>query len=70
MISFMLSFLVFIVVLAIIVIGVRWLLSLTDLVIPPPLLYILGLILFLVLLFVFLNYAGTGLNMGGAWFHH
>jgi hypothetical protein len=68
MISFMLSFLVFIVVLAIIVIGVRWVLSLTGITIPPPLMYILGLILFLVLLFVFLQYAG-GLNgnMGLPW---
>jgi hypothetical protein len=70
MISFMLSFLVFIVVLAIIVIGVRWLLSLTGLVIPQPLLYILGLILFLVLLFVFLNYAGVGSGMGLPAWHH
>jgi len=68
MISFMLSFLVFIVVLAIVVIGVRWVLSLTGITIPPPLMYILGLILFLVLLFVFLQYAG-GLNgsMGLPW---
>jgi hypothetical protein len=69
MISFMLSFLVFIVVLAIVVIGVRWLLSLTGLVIPQPLLYILGLILFLVLLFVFLNYAGFAGNSSAPLFH-
>ena len=60
MIGFLLSFLVFIVVLAIVVIGVRWLLSLTGIAIPQPLLYILGLVLFLVLLFVFIQYAGVG----------
>jgi hypothetical protein len=58
MISFMLSFLVFIVVVAILIIGLRWVLSLTGLVIPQPLILILGLILFLILLLVFFNYIG------------
>jgi hypothetical protein len=58
MIQFLFSFLVFLVVVAILIIGFRWLLSLTGFAIPQPLLIILGLILFLVLLLLFFNYVG------------
>jgi hypothetical protein len=66
MMQFLLSFLVFIVIVAILIIGFRWLLSLTGLAIPQPLLIILGLILFLVLIFVFFNYVGgaSGVHLG------
>lgn len=69
MISFLVSFIVFLVVVAILIIGFRWLLSLTGLAIPQPLLIILGLILFLVLLLLFFNYVG-GMPSGPAFPWH
>jgi hypothetical protein len=72
MISFLVSFLIFLVVVAILIIGFRWLLSLTGLAIPQPLLIILGLILFLILLVFFVNYVGlpAGAGGNGYLFHH
>ena len=67
MISFLISFLIFIVVVAIVVIGIRWLLSLTGVAIPQPIMIILGLILFLILLVCFLNYMPIGAS--GPLFH-
>ena len=58
-ISFLVSFLVFIVVVAIVIIGIRWLLSLAGVAIPQPLMIILGLIAFLILLLFFLNFTGV-----------
>jgi hypothetical protein len=58
-VSFLISFLVFIIVIAIVIIGVRWLLSLAGWVIPQPLMIIAGLIFFLVILMVFLNFTGV-----------
>ena len=52
------GFLVLIVVLAILIIGGRWLLDLAGFVVPQPLKYIAGLIVFLVLLLLFLDWAG------------
>jgi hypothetical protein len=69
MIGFLVSFIVFLVVVAILIIGFRWLLSLTGLAIPQPLLIILGLILFLVLLLLFFNYVG-GMPAGPAFPWH
>jgi hypothetical protein len=57
-IHFLIGFLVLVCVLAIVVIGCRWLLSLTGIVIPQPLLLILGIIVFLILLLALLNYSG------------
>ena len=57
-ISAMIGFVVLCVCLAIIIILARWVLSLTGLVIPQPLLIVLGLILFLVLLMFFLDWTG------------
>ena len=59
MISFLIWFLVLIVVIAIVIIGIKWLMGVAGIAIPPPLMYILGLILFLVLLLVLLNYSGA-----------
>jgi hypothetical protein len=67
MVNFLLSFLIFIVIVAILIIGFKWLLSLTGLAIPQPLMIILGLILFLVLLLLFFNYVGV---MPGLTFPH
>jgi hypothetical protein len=69
MLSFLVSFLVFIIVVAIIIIGFRWLLSVSGVTIPQPLMVILGLILFLVLLLLFVNYMG-GLPAMGHLFHN
>jgi hypothetical protein len=57
-ISGMIEFVVFIVCVAIVIILARWVLSLTGLAIPQPLLIVLGLILFLVMLLFFLNWSG------------
>ena len=58
-ISFLISFLVFIIVVAIVIIGARWLLGLAGVTIPQPLMIILGLICFLILLLFFLNFTGV-----------
>lgn len=48
-------------VLAILVIGVKWLCSLAGIAIPQPLLVILGIIVFIVLLLMLLNWSGVGI---------
>jgi hypothetical protein len=62
---FMVQFLIFICVVAVVIIGVRWLLSLTGVVIPQPLMLILGIILFVILLIMFMQYVpgGSGLAL-------
>jgi hypothetical protein len=67
-ISMMVSFLVFIICVAIVIIGARWLLGLAGVTIPQPLLIILGLIFFLIFLLIFLNY--TGIWAFGGPYHH
>ena len=57
-VHFLVGFLILICVLAVVIIGFRWLLSLTGIVIPQPLLVILGIIIFIVLLLVLLNWSG------------
>lgn len=57
-ISVMVSFLVFIICVAIVIIGARWLLGLAGITIPQPLMVIIGLIIFLFFLLIFLNYTG------------
>jgi hypothetical protein len=57
-IHFLVGFLLLVCVIAIVIIGVKWLISLTGIVIPQPLLLILGIILFMILLLVLLNYSG------------
>lgn len=58
-VGFLVSFLVFIIVIAIVIIGVRWLLSVAGFAIPQPLMIILGLIFFLIVLLFFLNFTGV-----------
>ncbi len=58
-VGFLVSFLVFIIVIAIVIIGVKWLLSVAGVPIPQPLLIILGLIFFLIVLLFFLNFTGV-----------
>lgn len=52
-------FLIWLCVLAILIVGVRWLLAQMGVVIPPPVLAILGFLLFLILLLYFLGAFGA-----------
>lgn len=64
MIEFLVWFLVVVAVLACVIIGLKWLLGLAGLVIPPPLMAILGIVLFIVLLIALLHFVGGGLDFG------
>jgi len=57
-ISFMVGFLLLVCVLAVVIIAAKWLLGLAGVAVPPPLMYILGILLFVVLLLWVLNYSG------------
>jgi hypothetical protein len=56
MIEFLIAFIVFICVCAIVIVGGRWLLSLIGIAIPQPLLIILGILVFLVLFLFLMDY--------------
>lgn len=58
-IHFLLAFAVLCAVIAIVIILVRWVVSLTGWVIPPPLLAVLGILLFIVLLMWIMNWSGV-----------
>jgi hypothetical protein len=58
--NFLFWFIVVCCVFAVVIILGRWLLSLTGVAIPPPLLYVAGILLFLFLLFVLWHYAMAG----------
>jgi len=58
MLAFLFWFLITIAVLAIVIIGVKWLLSLTGIAIPQPLLVILGIILFIVCMIALWHFVG------------
>jgi len=53
-------FLIALCVIAILVVGVKWLLAQMGVVIPPPILAILGFLLFLIVLLWFLGVIGGG----------
>ena len=55
----LIGFVIFCVCVAIVIILGRWLLSLTGIAIPQPLMVVLGLIVFLVLLLFFLDWIGA-----------
>ena len=57
-IAMMFEFLVFCCVVAVFIILVKWVLGLTGIVIPPPLLLVAGIIVFLILLTFFLDWTG------------
>ena len=57
-IHFLVGFIILCCFLAIVIIGVKWLLSLTGLAIPQPLLLILGIIVFLVLFLCLIDWSG------------
>lgn len=57
-VSFLLGFLLLVCVLAIVIIAFKYLLGLAGIPIPPPLLAILGILLFIVLLIALFNYSG------------
>jgi hypothetical protein len=54
----LIGFLVVVCVFAIVIIACRWLLSVTGIAIPQPLLLILGIAVFLLFLLAFLNWSG------------
>lgn len=58
LIHFAVGFVVLIVVLAIVVIAVKWLLGLMGVAIPQPLMVIIGLLFFLIFLLMLLNWSG------------
>jgi hypothetical protein len=57
-IHFLVGFIILCCVLAIVIIGVKWLLGLTGLAVPQPLLVILGIIIFLVLFLCLIDWCG------------
>jgi len=58
MIHFAAGFAVMICVLAILIIAAKWLLGLAGISIPPPLMTIIGILLFLILLLAVFEYSG------------
>ncbi len=60
MLNFLFWFLITMAVLAIVIIGVKWLLSLTGITIPPPLMVILGILLFIVLMYALWRFVPFG----------
>lgn len=66
MVGFVIWFLVVIIVAAIVIIGVKWLMSVAGITIPQPLLLILGLLMFLVLLFALWHFMGAA-ALGPHW---
>ncbi len=59
MIDFLFWFLVVIVMIAVVIIGLKWLMEIAGIAIPAPLMLILGLIFFLVLLFALWHFVGA-----------
>jgi hypothetical protein len=60
-IHFVVGLILVVCALAILIILVRWLCSLAGVTIPQPLLLVLGIILFVILFIVLLNWAGLGI---------
>jgi hypothetical protein len=63
MLAFLFWFLITIAVLAIVIIGVRWLLGLAGVTIPQPLMLILGILLFIVLMYALWHFVGGEINL-------
>ena len=62
--AFLISFLIFICVVAVVILGIRWLIRISGVTISPELNLIIGIILFLVLLILFVSYM-PGLHVWG-----
>jgi hypothetical protein len=58
---FIVGFIFLVCAIAIVIILVKWLAQLTGVTVPPPLMMVLGILLFVVLLVVLLNWAGWGI---------
>jgi hypothetical protein len=58
MLAFLLWFLIVIAVLAIVIVGAKWLMGLAGITIPQPLMVILGIILFIVMLLALWHFVG------------
>ncbi len=59
MIDFLFWFLITIAVIAIVIIGIKWLMTVAGITIPQPLLLILGLIFFIVLMYALWHFIGA-----------
>lgn len=57
-VRFLIGFLVLVCILAIMVVAVKWLMDLAGIPIPQPLLVILGILVFMILLLVLVNWSG------------
>lgn len=55
-VGFLISFLIFICVVAVVILGIRWLIRISGVAVSPELNLMIGIILFLVLLIVFLEW--------------
>ena len=54
--GFLIGFLIFICVVAVVILGIRWLIRISGVAISPELNLIIGIILFIILLIVFVNW--------------
>jgi len=57
-VHFAVGFILLICVLAIVIIGIKWLLTLAGITVPQPVLVMLGILVFMVLLIALLDYSG------------
>lgn len=55
-VGFLISFLIFICVVAVVILGIRWLIRISGVTVSPELNLMIGIILFIVLLIVFLEW--------------
>jgi hypothetical protein len=60
-VHFMIGFILLICAIAIVIILVKWIAQLSGVAVPAPLMMVLGILLFVVLLILLLNWSGLGL---------
>jgi hypothetical protein len=58
-IRFLVGFIVFVVVVACVIVLVRWLITISGITVPQPILWVLGMIFFLIALMFLLNFTGV-----------
>lgn len=68
-IRFLVGFIVFVVVVACVIVLVRYLIGLTGIAIPQPILWVLGMVFFLIALMFLLNFTGV-YTWGGTGLHY
>jgi len=70
MIGFLVQFLIFVIVVVIIGLIIRWAVAKLGIAVDPTLMNIVYLILFLILLLMFLSYAGVWSGTAGPFWRH